>query len=160
MPSRALAALVAVLAAAAARAEDPARRGFDPDVFRPALSLDGNLAVETAGRAEGGTRGVGLLLDYAEGLLALRLDGDREPLIRSRITTHLFLQYAFSRGEVGIDLPVVLRQRSDLSLLTDRGVTGPLVDRVPSTALGDLRLVGKLPLVPQGRSPVALAARK
>ncbi len=160
MPSsRSVLALVACLVAALASADDPTRRGFDADPSRPALSLDGNLAVETAGVAKPGTRAVGLLVDYARGLLALQLDSERDQLIESRLSGHLLAGYAFGRAEVALHLPVVLQQRSDLSLLTDRGVTGPLVDEVATTGLGDLRLFGKLALLSEGGgAPLGLAA--
>jgi OmpA-OmpF porin, OOP family len=157
--ARTIAALATCLAAAAApAADDPTQRGFDPDTVKPALSLDGGLAVETAGKAKAGTRAVGLVLDYAEGLLALQLGGQRDMLLESRLTAHLMGGYAFSRFEVGVHLPLILRQQADFSLLTDHGVTGPLVAPVAETSLGDLRLFGKLPLLSQEHAPVALAA--
>lgn len=157
-PRRLAAALVLCLAATAARGDDPARRGFDPDPSRPALSLDGNLAVETAGTAPRGTRGAALLLDYAEGLLALRLAGERDQLLRSRLSAHLLAGWSLGRAELAVHLPVVLHQRADLSFLKDRGVQGPLVDPVAATALGDLRLFAKLALLEQGSAPLGLAA--
>ena len=156
---RSLAVLSACLAALQVRAaDDPTRRGFDADPTRPALSLDGNFAVETAELARARTRGLALLGDYARGLLSLQLGGEREPLLRSRLTGHLLAGYAFSRAEVGLDVAVVAAQRSDFSLLVDQGVTGPLVDPVARTALGDLRLFGKVGLLSQARAPVAVAA--
>jgi outer membrane protein OmpA-like peptidoglycan-associated protein len=156
---RSLAVLTACLAAAGARAaDDPTRRGFDADPTWPALSLDGNLAVETAGIARDGTWGGAVLLDYAEGLLELELGGEHEPLLRSRLTGHLLAQYAFGRAELALDLPVVLSQSADFSLLTDQGVSGPLVAPVAETAFKDLRLMGKVRLLSQQRAPVALAA--
>ncbi|HYD42906.1 MAG TPA: OmpA family protein [Anaeromyxobacter sp.] len=156
---RPLAALTACLTALQVHAaDDPTRRGFDADPTRPALSLDGNFAVETAEVARAGTRGGALLADYAAGLLSLQLGGEREPLLRSRLTGHLLAQYSFSRAELGLDVPVVALQRSDFSLLEDQGVTGPLVDPVARTALGDLRAFGKVRLLSQARAPLALAA--
>jgi len=156
---RALAALAACLSwISTARADDPAARGFDPDTAKPALSLAGGMAVETAERVEPGTRSFGLILDYAEGLLALRLGDDRRQLLRSRLTAHLLAGYALRWGEVGLALPLVLHQNSDLSLLRDRGVTGPMVDSVAASALGDLRAFAKLSVLEEGRAPLGLAA--
>ncbi len=156
---RSLALVAACLVAASVRAaDDPTRRSFDADPTRPALSLDGNLAVETAQIARAGTRGGAALFDYAEGLLSLQLGPEEEPLIRSRLTGHLMAQYALSWAEVGVDVPVVLRQSADFSLLTDQGVTGPLVAPASRTALGDLRLLGKARLVSQASAPVSIAA--
>jgi len=152
------AAMLICLAATAARADDPARRGFDADPSRPALSLDGNLAVETAGLARAGTRSLGLILDYTRGLLALRLGGERDQLLESRFSAHLLGGYAFERVEVGVHLPLALVQRSDLSFLRDRGVTGPLVNDIATTALGDLRAFGKLALLREASAPLGLAA--
>jgi OOP family OmpA-OmpF porin len=155
----AIALLAAWLGAAGpARAEDPAARGFDPDTAKPALSLAGGLTVETADRVAPGTRSFGLLLDYAEGLLALRLGAERQQLLRSRLTAHLLAGYALPWGEVGAALPLVLRQRSNLAPLRDRGVTGPLVDGIAGSALGDLRLFAKLPVLVEGDAPLGLAA--
>ena len=155
---RPAAVLAACLAAVAAVADDPARRGFDPDPSRLALSLDGGLAVETAGVAKAGTRAGGLILDYAEGLLALRLGSEREQVLASRLSAHLLAAYAFERAEVAIHLPLVLVQRADFSLLRDRGVTGPLVDGVSTSALGDLRVFGKLGVLSEEKAPLGLAA--
>ncbi len=152
------AALLACLAAAAAWAEDPAKRGFDADPSRPALSLDGGLAVETAGVVKPGTKSAALLLDYTRGLLSLELGGERAELIQSRFSAHLLGGYAFQRAEVALHLPLVLSQRSDLSFLTDRGVTGPLVDPIASAALGDLRVFGKVALLREPGAPLGLSA--
>src|SRR5207237_4149977 len=59
---------------------------------------------------------------------------------------------------VAAHLPVALWQNSDFSLLTAQGVTGPLVDGVASTALGDLRVGAKVPLLDAVRWPVGVAA--
>src|SRR6266545_1850200 len=64
-------ATAAVLAAAPVRAEDPTKRGFDPDPARLALSIDGGFAVETAAVAPRGTLAVGAVLDLASGLAAM-----------------------------------------------------------------------------------------
>ncbi|HEX7488542.1 MAG TPA: OmpA family protein [Anaeromyxobacteraceae bacterium] len=129
------------------RADDPARRGFDVDPSRPAVLADGAFAVESAAAAGRGSARMELLLDYARGLLALRTGDTRAgDLIRDRLALHALGSYALGPVELGFDLPLALHQGSDFSLLTSRGVTGPLVDPIASTAFGDLRLVGKTPL--------------
>ncbi len=155
----ATAALLACLIAGRANGEDPTKRGFDADPSRWALSLDGNLTVETAGVAKRGTRSAGLILDYTKGLLALHMGSESAELIQSRFSAHLLAGYAFERAEVAVHLPLILSQQSDFSFLTDRGVTGPLVDSIATTALGDLRLWGKLALFREEKgSPLGLAA--
>jgi OmpA-OmpF porin, OOP family len=153
-------AAVSVLASPATRGDDPTERGFDPDPARLALSLDGGFAVETAGTPPRGTWGLGAVVDYADGLLALELAGEREDLLESRLSLHLLGGWSLGRVELGAHLPVALWQRADFSLLERQGVTdpNPLVRSVARTALGDLRLGAKVPLLAQGRSPVALAA--
>src|SRR5512138_2221299 len=113
-----LAAAAAIAARDAAAADDPARRGFDADPARLALSLDGGFAVETAAAAPRGTRGLAAILDYADGLLALELAGTRSDLLESRLSLHLLGGWSLGRVELSAHLPVTLWQRSDLSLLT------------------------------------------
>ncbi|HEY6003982.1 MAG TPA: OmpA family protein [Anaeromyxobacter sp.] len=155
-----LAFLAAALALSsrAAGAEDPFKRGFDPDPARLALSLDGGFAIETASRARPGTYGLAAILDYADGLLALKLGTEKQDLLQSRLSLHLLGGWSVGPGEVSFHVPVALWQRSDFSFLESRGVTGPLVDRIDRTALGDVRLGFKLPLLGQGRFPVGLGA--
>jgi outer membrane protein OmpA-like peptidoglycan-associated protein len=158
--SRLAAALLALAAALPAAGDDPAARGFDPDPVRPALSLDGGFSVETAAAAPRGARGAALLLDWTDSLLALRLGDDRDALLSSRLSAHLLGGWSFGALELGVHVPVALLQRSDLSLLTDRGVTGPLVAPIARAALGDVRIVAKLPFLDASRAPlgVGLAA--
>lgn len=153
-------ALAALVAAVGVAAEDPTARGFDPDPTRPAISLDGGFTLETAAAAPRGRIGAALLLDWTEGLLSLRLGDSREDALASRLSAHLLAAASLGRLELGLDLPVALYQRSDLSLLESRGVVGPLVAPVARTALGDVRLVAKLPLLEAARAPygVGLAA--
>lgn len=146
--ARAGVALATLLLTFAVRADDPFRRGFDPDPVRPALGLGAGFAVETAGAAPRDTFGAALLLDYAEGLLALDGAEGRDALLTSRLQGHLLAAYAFRRLELGLDVPVALAQHADFSSLADRNVpsTSPLVAPVAGSALGDLRLAAKLPL--------------
>ncbi|MFL5300162.1 MAG: OmpA family protein [Anaeromyxobacteraceae bacterium] len=156
-PRLVVACATAALLAQHAAAADPATRAFDPDPSRPAALSGGAFAVETAAREARGSAHLELLLDYARGLLALK-DGDAKvgDLLRDRLAFHLLGSYALGPFELGADLPFAAYQGSNLSLLTARGVTGPLVDPIASTALGDVRLVGKAPL-PWRAGPLDLA---
>lgn len=158
MPSctRTAAAVAALLAASTGAGEDPTARGFDPDPVRPALSLDGDFAVETAGAAPEGTRSAAFLLDYADGLLALKSGDARASLLASRLSAHLLGAWSFGRLELGADLPMAIAQQADFSLLTRQGVTGPLVAPVSRSALGDLRLGAKLPVLDAARAPLGV----
>jgi outer membrane protein OmpA-like peptidoglycan-associated protein len=144
--------------AGSAAADDPTRRRFDPDPARLALSLDGGFTTETAAAAERGTLRFASIFDVAGGLLVLRQGSQRSDLLGSRGLLHLLGGWSLGQVELGIHLPIALWQNSDFSLLTSQGVTGPLVDGVASTALGDLRLAAKVPLLDAARWPVGLAA--
>jgi outer membrane protein OmpA-like peptidoglycan-associated protein len=162
MTKRLLACLAAVAALSArdAAAEDPTERGFDADPSRLALSLDGGFAVETASAEPRGTFGLAAIFDYADGLLALELGGERRDLLESRLSGHLLGGWSLGRVELSAHVPVALWQRSDFSLLTDppMSVTGPLVAPIERTALGDLRLGAKVPILDAARFPIGLAA--
>jgi outer membrane protein OmpA-like peptidoglycan-associated protein len=154
-------AAAAALAAVPSRgraADDPTRRGFDPDPARLALSLDGGFAVETAAAAPRGTWGAAAVLDLASGLLSLELGSAREPLVERRLSLHLLGGWSFGPVEVAAHLPIAAYQDADFSLLERQGVSGPLVDPVSRSALGDLRLGAKAPLLDEERWPVGLAA--
>ncbi len=157
---RASAAAAALLACAAARADDPYARGFDPDPVRWGIGIERAFAVESAVPARPGTLAAELLLDYTDGLLALRLGSESSDLLRSRLSGHLMATYALGRFELGVHLPVALVQESDFSLLTDppRSYTGPLVAPIARTALGDLRLGGRTVLLDPARAVVGVAA--
>ena len=157
-PVRALAVAAAVFAGAAARADDPTARGFDPDPVRWGLGLERAFAVESAVAAPAGSISAEILLDYTEGLLALQLGSESSDLIESRLSAHLLAGYVLGRFELGAHLPIVLSQQADFSLLTSQGITGPLVAPVASSALGDLRFGAKTALFAPGRLPVDLAA--
>ncbi len=157
--------LFACLAAAAAlapavRAEDPTARGFDPDPARLALSLDGTFTTETAGAAPDGTLTFGAILDYTNGLLALKLGDTQDQLLESRLSLHLLGGWSLGRVELAAELPVALSQSSDFSLLTSQGVPAdsPLVAPIAQTALGDLRLGAKVPLLDPAKRVLGLAA--
>ncbi|MGB8929981.1 MAG: OmpA family protein, partial [Anaeromyxobacteraceae bacterium] len=136
---------------------------FDADTTHPALGVERGIAVETASNAAAGSWAAGLRLDWMQGFLALTRQDSRDQLLESRLTGHLMGVRAFRWFELAVDLPVVLYQRADFSLLTDpppdgAGVTGPLVAPVARTALGDLRFTGKVPLLSVERFPIGLAA--
>jgi OOP family OmpA-OmpF porin len=158
MSRRSLACL-ALLAAfsTAARADDPTARGFDADPVKPALSIDGDFAVETAQGAVEGTRSFGAVLDLASGLMVLTQGSQTQDLIAYRLTLHLLGAWSLGRVQLGVHLPVTLWQQSDFSLLIDQGVTGPLVAPIASTALGDLRLGAKVSLLDGATWPLDLA---
>jgi outer membrane protein OmpA-like peptidoglycan-associated protein len=158
MTRRLLAGVAATLAALPALAEDPTRRGFELDPARPALSLEGGFVTETAAAAPRGTVGAAAVLDLAAGLLSLELGGERDRLLERRLSLHLLAGWSLGRVELAAHLPVALYQDADFSLLERRGVTGALVDPVAATALGDLRLGAKLPLLDAARWPLGLAA--
>ena len=159
MTTRLIAGLAAAaLAAAPAAAEDPTKRGFDPDPARLALSLDGGFAVETAAAAPPGTIGAAAVVDLASGLLSLERGGERKDLLEQRLSLHLLAGWSLGKVEVGAHLPVALYQDTNFSLLTDMGVVGPLVAPVARTALGDLRLGAKLPVLEGPRWPLGLSA--
>ena len=148
-----------LLAAPAGAADDPTRRGFDADPFKPALSIDGGFTVDTAGPSPRGAWRAAALLDLTSGLLSLQQGSAHDDLLESRLALHLLGGWSAGAFELSVHLPAVLHQQSDLSLLTGQGVTGPLVAPVAGSALGDLRLGAKLPLAlgPLERLPVQLA---
>ncbi len=161
MGKRLLACLTAAAALAApARADDPTKRGFDADPHRLALSLDPDFTAETAAAAPAGTIAFGAVLDYTSGLLALQSGDTRSQLLESRLSLHLLGGWSLGKVELAGELPVALYQRSDFSLLEAQGVPpgSPLVAPIATTALGDLRLGAKLPVLDEQRWPVGLAA--
>jgi outer membrane protein OmpA-like peptidoglycan-associated protein len=131
--------------------DNPAQRGFDPDPSRPSALAHGAFAVETAAPAERGTAQAALLLDYAHGLLSIT-SGDARVgyLLRDRLTLHALGSYALGPVEIGADLPFALVQGSDCSFPNAScGIPAgsALAAPVAATALGDLRLLGKAPLL-------------
>ena len=159
MTRRLLAGLLAIaLTGSVARAEDPTKRRFDPDPSRLALSLDPAFTTETAGAADAKTWSLGAIVDLSSGLLSLQLGGETDQVLSKRLSLHLLGGYSFGWMEIAAEVPVALWQQSDLSLLEQQGVTGPLVDPIASAALGDLRLGAKIPVLTEKRFPIGLAA--
>src|SRR3954471_6558493 len=150
--------LLVAVAQRAAAADDPTRRQFDPDPARQALSLDGNFTTETASVAPRGTVRFASIFDFAGGLLVLQQGDQRSDLLASRGLLHLLGGWSLGRVELAAHLPVALWQNSDFSPLTSQGVTGPLVDPIASTTIGDLRLGAKVPILDAANWPVGLAA--
>jgi outer membrane protein OmpA-like peptidoglycan-associated protein len=160
MTTRLLAGLAAAAAIAAVpvAADDPTRRRFDADPSRLALSLDGGFTVETAAAAPARTLRLAGLVDYTSGLLTIQLGDDRDALLERRFSLHLLGGWSAGWLELAAHLHVVAYQETDFSLLEQQGVTGPLVDPVAETALGDLRIGAKLPVLDHARWPLGLAA--
>jgi outer membrane protein OmpA-like peptidoglycan-associated protein len=148
----------AALSARAGAADDPTMRGFDADASRYALSLDGGFVVETAAPSPQGAFRLAALLDLADGLLTMSQGAEQADLVGPRLALHLLASKVWGPVELSAHLPLVLHQQSDLSLLTDQGVTGPLVAPIAATTLGDLRLGVKYPFAFLQGWPVALAA--
>jgi outer membrane protein OmpA-like peptidoglycan-associated protein len=158
--ARAGAAAAVLLACAAARADDPTERGFDADPVRWGLGLERAFAVESGLPGQPGTLAAEVLVGHAVGLLSLTVGDERSRLLESRGYADLMATYAFRRFEIGAHLPIAFAQEADFSLLLDQGVPpdSALVAPVASTALGDLRVLGKVPFLDAKRFPVAAAA--
>jgi len=154
---RAVLAAALVVAAPSARADDPTKRNFDADPSRLALSLDGGFTIETAGAQPAKTWGLAAILDLTTGLLSLQLGSQRDQLLEHRLSLHLLGAWSLGPAELSVEVPVALWQQSDFSLLTDQGVTGPLVAPIAKTALGDVRLGAKVPVLREERFPLGLA---
>ena len=157
--ARFLAAIAALASPWATQAEDPAARGFDADPYRFAATLDGDFMVETAAPTPVGSWRGELVLHDAVGLIPWKSgNATVGRVIPNRLSA--VLQGAYSLGwiELGADLPVVLHQSSDLDPLTSLGIGPPLAAPIGATRLGDLRLVGKLPILSEGRCPIGLSA--
>jgi len=145
-------------------ADDPAARGFDADPFRLAPLIDSNFGVPTASVPFERSYSAALVVDYLHGLIPWK-EGTAPVgyVVPDRLTLHFLGSYSFGLVEVGAALPVVGYQSSNLSPLTSLGVGGALAAPVAAVALGDLRIVGKLPLLNAGprsllRLPVPLQA--
>ena len=144
-------ALAACVAAATARGDDPAARGFDADPFTFTPLLEADFTLNTAEVPWERSYGAGLLLGYLDGLVPWRQGSAAAGyVVPDRLTLHFQGAYSFGWAEVGASLPVVAWQSSNLTPLTSLGVSGPLAAPVASAALGDLRLLGKFPVLNAG----------
>jgi len=151
--------LAALVSPWATQAEDPAARGFDADPYRFAATLDGDFMVETASVQPSGSWRGELVLHDAVGLVPWKSGNETVGhVVPNRLSA--VLQGAYSLGwlELGADLPVVLHQSSNLDPLTSLGIGPPLAAPIGATRLGDLRIVGKLPIVSERRFPIGLSA--
>src|SRR5258706_10271186 len=157
MSLRLLVVLSISVAAAGRAADDPTLRKFDPDPTRLALSLDGGFTTETAVAAPRTTLRFGAIFDYANGLLVLQQGTQRQDLLVSRGQLQLLAGYSLGRVELAAELPIALWQNSDFSFLTSQGVTGPLIDPIASTTIGDLRLGAKVPILDPASWPIGVA---
>ncbi len=158
---RTAALAAALLAPSSSFADDPTARGFDPDTHRYAVGLDADFMVETARvQPKGSFRGE-LLLDYVHGVLAAKVGNTRGPnILDARLSLHALASYSLGRVEIGADLPFVARQWPSLTAVLSTGVAppNPLVDPIAETALGDVRLAGKVGLLDERAHPLSLAA--
>lgn len=150
--------------AIAAYGDDPTARNFNADPFTLTPLLESDFAVNTAEVPWERSYGATLALEYLNSLIPWK-QGDTTTgyVIPDRLALHLQGAYSFGIVEVGADLPAVVWQSADLSPITSLGVTGPLAEPVAVVALGDLRLLGKLPVLNAGphtlfRLPVPLQA--
>jgi OOP family OmpA-OmpF porin len=170
-PARAAAATLAVLALASsftsssiARADDPSRRDFDADPFAFAPLLESGFMLDTAEVPWERSWGATVVVGWANGLIPWKSGSDTiGDVVPDRLSLHLLGAYSFGIVEVGAALPIAVWQSSNLAPLTSLGVTGPLAAPIAATALGDLRLVGKLPVLNAGprallRAPLPLQA--
>lgn len=154
-----LVALAVLVATTSARAQTPGplTRGFDAMPNKPASTLDSFITLDGARPALPGSWQAGLLLDFAAPTLSLQLGS--EPLgaiIPWRLDAHLIGSYAFHRYfDLGLALPVTLRQGNNLSLLTDLGL---VQGAIAQTALSDIRLLPRSVLLDPDRFPIGLAA--
>jgi OOP family OmpA-OmpF porin len=143
-----LAAASAVALPLSVRADDPARRDFDVDPTKPAILSDGAWAVETAAPHSPGTARVELLVDYSQKLLGLRLGGERlGDAVGDRLALHAIGGLVLGPVELGADIPFVAYQGSNLSPLASRGVSPALLEPIAATAMGDVRVAGKIPIL-------------
>jgi outer membrane protein OmpA-like peptidoglycan-associated protein len=148
-PTLALCTLLA--ASSPARADDPAARGFDADPFVLTPLLESGFTLDTAEVPWERSAGATVVLGYANGLLPWKSGNETiGHVVPHRVSLHLLGAYSLGIVEVGAAFPVVVWQASGLAPLAATGVTGPLAAPVAATALGDLRLVGKLPVLNAG----------
>jgi outer membrane protein OmpA-like peptidoglycan-associated protein len=157
-PARAAAATLAVVATlfaftigSMARADDPARRDFDADPFAFTPLLQAGFMLDTAEVPWERSWGATAVVGWANALIPWKSGSDTiGDVVPDRVSLHLLGAYSLGILEVGAALPIVVWQSSNLAPLTSQGITGTLAAPVAATALGDLRLVGKLPVLNAG----------
>lgn len=150
-----LALAVALICGVASADHDPRARGFDAIPFK-LTPFRGGAVTEGVSAGLPGALRVSFFFDLAGGILPLRVGAQHVgELIPWRLDAHLIGAYQLSRRwEVGADLPLVLAQADNLSLLGELGFPQP---GVRSFVPGDLRLFGKVLALDAGASPLGVA---
>ncbi|MDH5670673.1 MAG: OmpA family protein [Myxococcales bacterium] len=132
-------------------------RGIDPVANKPSPAIDSFLTLSGTRTGGAGSYQLDLWLDYNMGLLAFQL-GDEKlgDLIQHRIDLHLQGAVAVTDWlELAAGLPLTAYQVDGFDELEAQ--TG-FVDTPPSsTALGDLRLMGRAAILRDGPAPLGLA---
>lgn len=153
--------LTALLLGGAARAQDGS---INPDTFAPPVDGTGYLHAPSASTLRHLQLATGLWFDHADDLVVLEEGGERvspgegagDGLLDRRTTAHV--QVALGLGgwfSLGADLPVILQQRATrVDIGTDLEVDAT---RLPTSGVGDLRLVPKLAVLQTGEGPVGVA---
>lgn len=119
--------------------------GFDAQFYQAATSSSGYLTMESGSIIAPGHLDVGASFDYARDPLVAADPMTGDPLMDGKVVANrLGLQLVAGYGvlpwlEVGIAIPMILVQDGDLSTI-DAGQS------LSTTATGDLRLFGKVPL--------------
>jgi outer membrane protein OmpA-like peptidoglycan-associated protein len=134
-----------------ARADDPARRDFDADPFAFTPLLESGFMLDTAEVPWERSWGATAVVGWANGLVPWKSGSETIGyVVPDRVSVHLLGAYSLGILEVGTALPIAVWQSANLAPLTSQGITGSLATPVAATALGDLRLVGKLPVLNAG----------
>lgn len=139
-------------------ADDSFRRGIDPINSKLAASIDGFLTNEGARTSRAGSFQLQLGLDFAFGLMSLKVGEEKiGDLIKHRFDLHLLGGYAVTDwAEVAADIPFTLYQGNGFAALNK--ATG-LSEPAPAAAgLGDVRLLGKLRLLQQEHYAITVSA--
>ena len=134
-------------------------RDFPIERFRWTFARTGLSSAEWGGLSEAGSWDAGLWLGTANDPLVLLQKGasgertELAALVAQRTGAALLLSYAWTRVELGLELPLILAQsRGDRA----PGVDGMLAS-ISGAGLGDLRLAPKLAVLRQARAGLDLA---
>ena len=130
--------LVAVLFA-------PLLMGANVNHWQPPLDATGLLQVDHGQPLHKGLYSANLWLDYAYRPLVFRFpDGSYDPVINQQLTLDASFSYSLLDWlQVGVGLPVIVRQGGAAPATAVESLTSP-----SGTGLGDLRLSGRLLLLP------------
>ena len=141
---RFLAALsLALLTGSAGLADtQPFQRDFDAVPIKVTPDQDSAIAVAGAKLPEPGTYQLGFLIDFNDGIMALRAGSQKlGDLIPYRLDAHLVGAFVLSkRFELAADLPFALHQADGFKLLADQGLVEP---GISSAGVGDFRVLGR-----------------